>query len=469
MTRTLAAVLVAVWAGCLATPAQAGESVRDVQLALDRHLAAGAADVQLVGGPGSAGYAEAFGFYLRGGDFALRTNLTLQARYEAWTWADTASGKQGLPGGATDGGDLSGFSLPRATLSFSGEAPCNMAYNLELDFGHFGRDTTPPGQAENLGSNQQALHFANTRTAWIEWTSGRWFALRAGLLPTATTRQLMTSPERQQFVDVSLASALVGSTMPGYTDRNRDLGIALHGTLGSECNLDYLLTITNGDGGDAIRNVLDPRTSDNLAYSFRLNWAFAKLLGYQEGALRQETCGWYGEVGAWAHYYEDRRDKTHTVFADAIRWGLDLAVGYGGFSFTGAVTVASTELVPDTDDVNYLAILAQIGYHFPGTAWEVAARYSSYDVDNGVPFAPLPRSQHPLPDGGVSEIAVAVNYYVNGHGNKLTLDASLVSGSDARSRLLLDPYAGYPGPRGNAGQGGDDFGLLLRFQWQLAL
>jgi len=33
----------------------------------------------------------------------------------------------------------------------------------------------------------------------------------------------------QQFVDISMASAYIGQTMPGYTDRNRDYGFMVHG------------------------------------------------------------------------------------------------------------------------------------------------------------------------------------------------------------------------------------------------
>ena len=71
-------------------------------------------------------------------------------------------------------------------------------------------------------------------------------------------------------------------------------------------------------------------TSDNLAYSARFNWAFLDAIGYEEGALRQQTCGWYGELGFWGHYYADRTDKPHTVQGDVLNAGIDLALGYGG-------------------------------------------------------------------------------------------------------------------------------------------
>ena len=38
----------------------------------------------------------------------------------------------------------------------------------------------------------------------------------------------------QQFVDISMASAFIGASMPGYTDRNRDYGFMVHGALGCD-------------------------------------------------------------------------------------------------------------------------------------------------------------------------------------------------------------------------------------------
>ena len=451
MNRIVMALVAFGLMAVVAAPAVADTSARDIQAALDTYLENETADVNLVGGPGSAGYDQ--GFWIRGGDFLLRTNLTLQARYE---WMDFDETTVGEP---TPGGDLSGFSLPRATLKFSGEAPCNIRYYMELEFGHWGRDTATgfaraAQNGANLGPENQSWNFDNTREAWIEWGCSDMLNVRMGQIAIPTTRQLMVAPELQQFADISLASAAVGQVLPGYTDRNRDHGIMFHGSFGCDNTMSWMLAVTNGDGGDSIRNVLDNRTSDGLAVSGRFNWAFAKPIGYQEGALNQETCGWYGEIGAWGFYYADRSDKPHTSYGDMMRYGVDLALGYGGFSFTGAFNMGTTADIGGVSgaDRDYTAWLAQLGYHFPGTAWEIAARASAYNVDNGA-------------DANVMEYGVALNYYLNGHGNKFTIDASLISGSDPGSALLWDPYTGY----GNFGTGDQDYGMLVRFQWQLAL
>ncbi|MFM8386215.1 MAG: hypothetical protein ACKOCB_05265, partial [Planctomycetia bacterium] len=66
-----------------ALAATAHADSRDIQSAVDGYLA-GTPDAALVGGPGSAGYDQ--GFWIRGGDFSLKLNVTLQARFEAYDY-----------------------------------------------------------------------------------------------------------------------------------------------------------------------------------------------------------------------------------------------------------------------------------------------------------------------------------------------------------------------------------------------
>lgn len=449
----------------LAVPAHAegATSARELQSAVDGYLAGQTADASLVGGAGSAGYDR--GFWIRGGDFDLKINLTIQARFEAIDFDTTE---------ATPGRDLSGFSTPRTTVKLSGHAPCNTSYYVELEFGHFGRDASefnpndvpvfkaggpPDFSFRNLGPTQygaspadyQSRNYDFAREAWIEWAASDAFKFRMGQIATPTTRQLMTSPELQQFVDVSLASAFTGHLMSGYTDRNRDHGFMVHGALGCNNEWSWMVAVTNGDGGDSIRNVIDERTDDNLALSARLNWAFLKPTYYEEGALRQSTCEWYGEIGGWVYSYADRTDGPHTLWGDTLNFGADLALGYGGFSMTGAFTLGSVTDIPGEADIDTTAYLVQLGYLFPGTAWEIAARYSSVNVEQGA-FT-----------GDLTEIAGAINYYLNGHGNKLSVDVTMLDETDADLNFF-DVYTGIqPLP------GIEDSAILIRFQWQLAL
>src|SRR5262245_32636946 len=376
-------------------------SSREIRSSVDAYLGATEADARLVGGPGSAGYDG--GFWIRGGMFLMKINLTIQARFEAFRWDD----EEDEP---SPGGDLSGFSIPRVTLKFSGDATCNIHYYAELEFGH----ATPPyNQYQPPATIDQKIYYGNVydgcREAWIEWEMCPMLAVRMGLVKLAATRQLMTPPEMQQFVDVSMASAWIGQSYTGYTDRNRDYGIALHGALGCDGAWSYLITVTNGDG-PRTRNVLDVTTNDNLAYSARVNWDVKGHMGYEEGALRQHECEWLLAVGAWAFAYTDiNHDKSHTSNGDLLSYGFDAAAGYGGWSATAAYNYWERKDADVYLDYDGWSWLAQVGYLFPCTAWEVAARYGAYSVDDNV---------------GASEWGFAVNYYVDGHADKLTLDVT---------------------------------------------
>jgi hypothetical protein len=419
--------------------AQTEPSAREIQSAVDAYMGSARADASLVGGPGAAGYDG--GFWIRGGTFLLKINLTIQTRYETFRWDDESDEP-------SPGGDLSGFSLPRVTLKFSGDATCDVHYYAELEFGH----VVPDFSRQLGGLSFFSTDFTGTREAWIEYEAAPAFAVRMGLVKLAATRQLMTPPEMQQFVDISMASAAIGQCVGvGYTDRNRDYGVMFHGVLGCDGEWSYLATVTNGDG-PVTRNVLDVRTNDNLAYSARVNWDIKGHIGYEEGALRQHSCEWLLALGAWGFAYTDvLQDKSHVTLGDRTAYGVDLAAGYGGWSFTSAISWCSQSggVATDFDTWSWLV---QIGYLIPDTAWEFAARYSAYSID---------------PDGssvtsGGSEFGFAVNYYIDGHSDKLTLDVAIIDGSYEDTNNLADAYAAYlPTGDGNA--------ILIRFQWQLAL
>ena len=436
-----------------AAPALGDTSSREVQSAVDAYLATSKADANLVGGAGQAGYDG--GFWIRGGSFLMKINLTLQTRWEGFDWDDTE--REPSPGG-----DLSGFSLPRATLKFSGDATCDVHYYAELEFGHAGRDdrlnfdfNDPVGQVEsgvivggpdigNEGAGSDEL-FGLLREGWIEYESCPYAIFRMGLVKTPTTRQLMTPPEMQQFVDVSMASAFIGTLMPGFSDRNRDYGFLLHGAFGCDGEFQYIAGVTNGDA-IVHRNVLDGETSDNFAYSARFNWDIKGHLGYEEGALRSHDCAWAAAVGAWAHYYADAfQHNPFEKFADRMTWGVDGAFAWGGLSVTAAYSAATWEPSSgDSFDAN--SYLVQAGYLFPGTAWEVAARYSAYEAEDA--------------DISADEIGVAVSYYIDGHADKVTLDAAFISSDDVNRFGAIYP-AYLPSLDSDA--------ILIRLQWQLAL
>ena len=429
-------------------------SARELAASVDAYLGSAQGEAMLVGGCtcGSAGYDR--GFWTRSGTFLLKSNLTIQTRYEYFDWDQR--GNEPRPGG-----DLSGFSLPRVSLTLSGDATCDVHYYVALEFGHRGSYTNNSTFADSLSElldpvvvmvpvgGDAGPDLGIAREAWIEYELAPQVAVRAGLLQTPATRQLMTPPEMQQFVDVSMASAYVGTTMPGYSDRNRDYGLMIHGALGSDGELQYMVTVTNGDG-IVHRNVIDGTTDDPLAFGARVNWDVLGHMGYEEGAVRQRACEWVAAVGAWAHYFVDHfRENPLLQDAERLSWGADAAVGWGGFSMTAAYNVSTWSSNGGFNEHDGFSWLVQAGYLFPDTAWEVAARLSAYEHD---------------PAGAAlfsgNEIGVAVSYYIDGHADKVTLDAAFLSTDD--QNILADTYAGYSATLGSDA-------LMLRLQWQLAL
>ena len=87
-----------------------------------------------------------------------------------------------------------------------------------------------------------------------------------------------------------------------------------------------------------------------------------------------------------------------------------------------------------------------------GSAWEIAARYSAYTYEDD------------LADYGAWEAAGAVNYYIDGHADKVTLDVAWI-GAEDDGNYLWDYVNVYPAYWST----GDSDGLLVRLQWQLAL
>ena len=437
-----------------ALDAQAAPSARDIQTSVDSYLASAKSDTSLVGGCGSAGYDG--GFWIRGGTFLLKINLTIQTRWEGFQWNDE-------PASPSPGGDLSGFSLPRVTLKLSGDATCDVRYYAELEFGHSG-SSLDNSVGRNLSYGGLFFRFLNptapanavpdlgvAREAWIEYEAAPQLAFRMGLIKTAATRQLMTPPEMQQFVDISMASSYIGQSNPGYTDRNRDYGFMIHGGLGCDGAWQYMLTVTNGDG-PVHRNVLDGTTDDPMAYGARVNWDVLGHMGYEEGALRQRSCDWTASIGVWGTYFIDHRTENPlTQLAERTSYGVDLAAGYGGFSFTGAYNMVTfTDKNGAGFEFDGTSYLGQLGYLFPDTAWEIAARYSSY--------VQKPRGNL---DTGGTEYGFAVNYYIDGHADKITADVAFIT-ADKNGNHLADTYAAYDVTSTSDAS-------LLRLQWQLAL
>lgn len=433
-----------------APPIDVAPSSRDVAKAIDAFL--GPAEAPALAAPAEAVGGFDGGFWLAGGGRRLLANLTLQARYEAFL----VRSRDARP---RPGGQLSGFSLPRATLRLATESTCDVRGFLALEFGHpgdwfdnsvsatsFAADLAS-GAVPDLGAPNAAapVDFGVCREAWVELGTDPAFACRVGYVGTPATRQLMAAPEQQLFVDVALATSFCGTFLPGYSDRPSDYGLLLRGDVLARRNLSYVVTVTNGDSS-VRRNVLDGGTDDTLSFGARLDADVVGAVGYDERT--RDDAPLAVSVGAWAQAYDQRTERPTLRFADRLAGGVDAAVVWRQLAATAAFNLVRFDRSEVGADLEGRSWLVQVGWRPCGSAFELGVRADGYTLD-----ADAGRF-------GATEVGVVVARSL-GTASRVALDASFVrSLRDGNGQG--DVYAGYlPTGRSDA--------TLLRFQWELVL
>ena len=122
-----------------------------------------------------------------------------------------------------------------------------------------------------------------------------------------------------------------------------------------------------------------------------------------------------------------------------------------GFSFTAAYSGNQWDNSDIGVDFTGYSYLLQVGYLFPDTAWEIAARYDAYDHDFESGFSPAAHG-------------VRVRGELLHRRARRQADARRLVHRARRQdgNYFADTYAGY-----NATFDSD--AMLIRFQWQLAL
>lgn len=236
---------------------------------------------------------------------------------------------------------------------------------------------------------------------WVDYVPKEYVGLRVGQFKVPFLMQQLTSSGRQQFVDRSLAT--------GFFDFGYDLGAALHGDL-FERKLNYSVFVMNGDGVNTInrnQSVLagarfevpllgeykasesDVDNSQEQNLGFGVAYAFNQGLGsFANGSIPADT------------------KTSHGTF--------DLGYKFKGFSFQGAGMLQRTHGENELTNWGYNA---QVGYFLVPKTFEVALRTDAAIFSNAI------RNQY--------EHAVALNYFIKGHGIKLQTDYSLIMNNRA--------------------------------------
>jgi hypothetical protein len=361
------------------------------------------AALALVGG-GAASAEEPNGGYKPGkgftwptadGDNTINIGGRIQARY---LYEDFD--------GARDLDDLSEFTAQRVRVHVKGQVFRDLKYKVQLDFGDF-----------NAGDN--------LKDAYLTWARLPEAQVTAGQVKVRFDWQQYVSSGKQQFVDRNIASRFFGYS--------RDVGAMLSGEV-ADGKFEYNLGVWDGE------RTTDVQRSDGHAFIGRVSFQPLGAFGYSESdvkriddhriflnfaaALNDDLLGEddftvEGEGGVDLELEDVRTERDVDTYTVGFGWrhaGLSLQAEYFWRSTeeTGRLSLED----PALDDVvtkrdaegGYL----QLGYVFPGSKWELAARYAIVDPDDSLP----------LDDRTESMIGLNRFFMGVGHSFKLSADAA---------------------------------------------
>jgi len=258
-----------------------------------------------------------------------------------------------------------------------------------------------------------------------------WLALRVGQFKVLYNRERLDSSGRQQFVERSIV------TRPFTLDRQP--GITVGGHLFKERRADawYFFGIFNGNGRGAAND------DSSMMWVARYEWHFLKRpLPYAQSDVEfhQEPTGTLAFAAA-------RNNSPFTRFSSGgggqlegfepgqpgqygIRQFLEeLAFKYRGFSVQQEFHWKDVEDTVNETTTELRGMYAQAGYFLHGLVpsipkpLEVAFRYAWVDPDVAI-------------EGDNStELTFAVNWFFDGHNNKLTFDYGYLTFEDRIGRL----------------------------------
>jgi len=406
------------------------------------------------------------GFYLRSADeqFLLKINGILQVRYahyndqlrNRWTLA---------PGTRRTYSDRSGFSIDSIHLLFSGHL-----YGPELTYMiHLITTEKPPG-----GDNSVAMQWYTWR-AFADYKFADEFHIRAGLLVVPFgLQESYTSNAKTMFVTRGMANE--------YFNMDRSIGVQAWGEL-LDKKLKYQVAVTNG-----WRNARDRFNTPDVMRELDQNPAITARLEYAAiGEIGRACCESdleYHEdpalaLGLSLGYLDDNGDRSGVPLAYAVpdffrdgvggynavstngtnvtQFGADAHFKYRGLALTGEYwlrivdvsngNINSRLVAPyfrmtgDNDTSHQQGAQVQAGYFIVPKKLEAIARVGAvWDIGPG--------------SEGSWEYAAGMNWYINGHANKLQFDVTKIN--------ELPTVSG----GANFMDINDDI-LLWRLQWQI--
>lgn len=331
------------------------------------------------------------GLSIGDGDNLLHIQGRVQGRF-------TFQKNEGVP--ATDG-----FAIQRGRIKVDGfTLEKKLKFAFQMDLATRARATTATVCTNAACTSTASAVTAESTTGlatlndyYVDWTPVSWLGLQFGQFKVPFLMQELTSSGKQQFVDRSLAT--------GFFNLSRDIGLNVHGDV-LDKKLNYSVFFMNGDGANTLN-----RNNRALMAGTRIE---VPILGEYKTSESDTDNSQEHNLGvgiAYAFNESVAAIQNGTIAADTktSHGTLDLGYKYKGWSFQGAMMLSRSHEGTRLTNWGYNT---QVGYFIIPKLFEVAVK------TNGSIFSDALVDQF--------EHAVALNYFVKGHGIKWQNDFSLL-------------------------------------------
>lgn len=319
------------------------------------------------------------------------------------------------------------FRLRRVRMKIGGHGYKKyVKYYFEVDL--------QPSRDLDDSSTDSSSRLIDWRIAIQPWDE---FGFEVGQRKIQYNRERVDSSGRQQFIERSIVNRI-------FTI-DRQVGVTFRGRFnkGTMADVRYYAGIYNGEG----RSVDNP--DEQMMYMGRIQWnMFGRDLKWRQSDVKYHkkptgslSASWATHRGVCTRWSSSgcgslsgySTSNQHKV----DQWAQGAAFKYKGFSFQQEYHEKDVEVNGSGVTQELDGLYAQAGYFFHDLVpvipegLELAFRYAYVDE---------PDSDNLLLTSERDEYTLALNYFIAGHNNKVTLDSSILTLDDASSGADLDEF-----------------------------
>ena len=358
-------------------------------------------------------------FESKDGNFSTNLQWRAQLRFHKGIRSDPREAS------AFGGQHINNFEARRLRIKVGGHGYKYVKYYFEVDL----------QPARTIGGETQ-----QDRARIIDWRIDvqpyEWFGFRVGQWKINYNRERVDSSGRQQFVERSIVNREMTI--------DRQVGVLIKGRFnkGTPAEFRYYAGIFNGEG----RAVLNPNA--NMMKMARIQWnpLGVDLKWRQSDVKRHEKAG-LSIAGAWATNHGACTRWSSSGCGSGIdgfvsgqtangnryevdQWLFEVAYKYQGFSLQHEYHWKEIKDTTASQTYDMEGSYAQVGYFLNEIApsipeeLELAFRYAFVDQPDAEPSLILNNNTR-------REYTWAVNYFIAGHGNKITADFSYLTLDDS--------------------------------------